>query len=241
MGSERAGQVLIRVHVAGGERVNAVAVGGCVDGVDAAGQAVLRHAGDLAELRFREGGVGQDRGQGGIGQEFVFPGFRFLHHLLRGAAERFFVFREQARDLPAGVRIEHIAQRVHGRDRADLQVPELHRVTADTGFHAELHAFPFAHGGAAARAEIAVAVIRGFPGQAGGFTAHGGVRADVLVADGQVEEAGLDDERDFRDADVEADAVLLQEAHDAAGRVQAESAAAGKHDGVNGLHRHQGA
>ena len=73
-----------------------------------------------------------------------------------------------------------------------------------------------------------------------GGVAHGGIGAGGAVAQPQVEDAGLTDQRDGGVEDVVAHVVLLQVAHDAGGGVQAEGGAAGEDEGVEGIGVGQG-
>ena len=75
------------------------------------------------------------------------------------------------------------------------------------------------------------------------LVAHRRVGARRGVSDDEVEEDGRGDQRDAGDADVEADALLFQEADDAVGGGEAEGAAAGQEQGVgapDGAYRARG-
>lgn len=73
-----------------------------------------------------------------------------------------------------------------------------------------------------------------------GGVAHGGIGAGGAVAQPQVEDAGLTDQRDGGVEDVVAHVVLLQVAHDTGRGVQAEGGAAGEDEGVEGIGVGQG-
>ena len=96
------------------------------------------------------------------------------------------------------------------------------------------HAQQLADRCAGARTVVAVAVVAGF-GVDTGLVGHSGVRAGVSVADGQVEQVGLANQRDLRNAHIKADAAFLKVAHHAACGVQPKGAAAAQQNGVDDL------
>ena len=88
-------------------------------------------------------------------------------------------------------------------------------------------------------AEVAVPVIGPVEGEGGRLKAHGRVGPGGGVADGEVVDVRLRHQRHQREARVVADAPRLQAFHHAVGRAQPVGAAAGEHDGVDGLGGHQ--
>ena len=70
----------------------------------------------------------------------------------------------------------------------------------------------------------------------GGLVAAVGGWPNGPVAHRQIEERRRRDDRHVRSSELETDALFLEIAHDAAGRIEAEGAAAGEHDGVHDLH-----
>ena len=62
----------------------------------------------------------------------------------------------------------------------------------------------------------------------------------MSVADGQVEQVGLADQRHLGNADIKTDVVFLQVAHHAACGVQPKGAAAAQQNGVDDLRRRRG-
>ena len=96
------------------------------------------------------------------------------------------------------------------------------------------HAHQLAYGGAGARTVVAVAVVAGL-GVDAGLVGHSGVRAGVGIPHRQVEQIGLANQRDLRNADIKTDVVFLQVAHHAACGVQPKGAAAAQQNGVDDL------
>ena len=96
------------------------------------------------------------------------------------------------------------------------------------------HAQQLADRCAGACTVVAVAVVAGF-GVDTGLIRHRCIRAGVSVADGQVEQVGLADQRHLGNADIKTDVVFLQVAHHAACGVQPKGAAAAQQNGVDDL------
>ena len=101
------------------------------------------------------------------------------------------------------------------------------------------HAQQLADRCAGARTVVAVAVVAGL-GVDAGLVGHSGVRAGVSVADGQVEQIGLANQRDLRNAHIKADAAFLKVAHHAARSIEPERTAAAQQNGVDDLRRRRG-
>ena len=208
-------------------------------GVDGTGIAIVGHAGDLAQPRLVKIRVGDHHADRGVAGEFVLDHGIALPHVFGGGAQPVLCRVQHARDLSAGLPVIHIPQGVDDHDGADLQIADLNGIAADAGLHAILHPGKLAHGRPAPRATVAVPVIRRLHGQAGGFIAHVRVRANGCVPHGQIVDVRLRHQRHQRIARIVADAVLLQIPHHAVCRAQAVGAAAGQHDAMDALGRHQ--
>ena len=124
-----------------------------------------------------------------------------------------------------GVGVDHIAQGVAGHQGAHGHAAHTNGRGADAAFHSALHAKQFAHAGAAACAHIALR-----RGLRAGVLASGvtGLRigSNGGVAQGQIKQHGRRHDGHAGRAHVQANALLVQPAHHAAGRVQAPGAAA---------------
>ena len=96
------------------------------------------------------------------------------------------------------------------------------------------HAQQLADRCAGACTVVAVAVVAGL-GVDAGLVGHSGVRAGVGIPHRQVEQIGLANQRDLRNAHIKADAAFLKVAHHAACGVQPKGAAAAQQNGVDDL------
>ena len=96
------------------------------------------------------------------------------------------------------------------------------------------HAQQLADRCAGACTVVAVAVIAGL-GVDTGLIRHRCIRAGVGIPHRQVEQIGLANQRDLRNAHIKTDVVFLQVAHHAACGVQPKGAAAAQQNGVDDL------
>ena len=133
----------------------------------------------------------------------------------------------------AVVVVDDVAQGVDGDNGGHLQGAQLHGINAEAALHVTGGAQPLAHGGAGAGAEVAHLGLFTAVGVDAGLVAHGLVGADLVGDQLQIEEGGAADDGHEAEARVKADALLLQEPHDAVAGLQAVGAAAGEGDGVD--------
>jgi len=208
-----------------------------VRGRDRARDTIVRHLRDLARLRLVERRVGRDHADRGV---LPRPGERLetaRPQQRPRVRERAPVGGAHAGDELSRRRVDDVADRVHRDERRhDQPVGQRDRRRAESAAHRAGEPGDLADGcpGAgpdvarrdrslARRPRRAIAAVR--------------ARAHVrLAAHGQVEEHRGRHDRHLRDAGVEADALLLQVAHHAGGRVEPERAAAGQHQRVHPLH-----
>ena len=145
-----------------------------------------------------------------------------------------------AGDDPARARIDDVADCVDGDQRGDGDAADLDRRGADAALHRARDAEQLADRRARTRADVALGGRIARRDLARGV-ARRGVGADARIADPEVEQDRRRDDRHdegLRDAvgrraDHGADAALLEPAHDAAGGVETERAAAGEDDRVH--------
>ena len=96
------------------------------------------------------------------------------------------------------------------------------------------HAQQLADRCAGARTVVAVTVVAGF-GVDTGLVGHRCIRAGVGIPHRQVEQIGLANQRDLRNAHIKADAAFLKVAHHAARSIEPKGAAAAQQNGVDDL------
>ena len=246
VGAERADQRRRRAATARARREGEddIAVAHRVDRVDAAREAVVRHLRDLARLGLgqdRIGGDDRDRRRRAGGAARLEPRRQLAApERAHRADELRAVGGARAGDDAAGARIDDVADRVDGDERGDGDAADLDRCRADAALHRPADAEQLADRGAGAGADVAlgerIARRRFARGVAGG-----GIGADARVADPEIEQdRRRNDRHDERRrdaidgrADRRADAALVEPAHHAARRVEAEGAAAGEHDRVH--------
>ena len=145
----------------------------------------------------------------------------------------FAVYRAHAGHDLAGGRIDDVAARIDRDERRnDEPVRKSDGGTANAALHRALAASHLANRRAGAGADVALddRTVRGR--RRGEKPAFGG-RTDLGVADAEVEEDRAGHDRDESAAELETDAALLEVPHDAAGRIEAEGAAASEHDRVH--------
>ena len=96
------------------------------------------------------------------------------------------------------------------------------------------HAHQLADRCAGACTVVAVAVVAGFSVDTG-LIRHRCIRAGVGIPHRQVEQIGLANQRDLRNAHIKADAAFLKVAHHAARSIEPERTAAAQQNGVDDL------
>ena len=161
-------------------------------GINGSGQTVMGHAGNLAQLRFAESCIGKNDTERGIAGEFVLSYLIALPHQFSGRTKSVFSFIQQTGNLSAVFPVVNITKGVQDDERADFQLIDLNGISANAGFHTIIDSGIFAHRGTASCAKAAVSVIGGFHGQPGTGIAHGGIRPDRGISDGQIVNIRLD-------------------------------------------------
>ena len=104
-------QILVCLYISHGHGIDAVAVSGCVDGIDGSGIAVVRHARDLAQLGFFEFRIGHDDGKRRVSGKLILHCLYGGHHIFRRAAQSGLILREQSGDPGTGLPVKTPTER----------------------------------------------------------------------------------------------------------------------------------
>src|SRR5918997_1143185 len=218
-----------RRHPAGGSGEDDVPVDRGVDGVHGAGEAVVGHLRNLDGLGFREPGVGRHDAQSGVLPPPEIRGR--LRQQGRRVAQRAIIAARACDRLPR-LRVPDVAEGIDGGDgRDDEAFLGLRGGAADAALHSPVKAEYLPDAGTGPGPDAPLLEVPG-GGGGRGLVAHRGVWTRPWVPHHDIEEDRRRDERDAGDADVQADAPLLQEADDAVGGGEAEGAAAGQQEAV---------
>ena len=205
-------------------------------GVDAAGQPVVRHARHLGGLHVGEHRVGGHNCQGRVLTEAAVFEAGALRDL-GGRAQETAAGRPQPGHDGAARHVQDIAERIDGHQGAHRRsVGQAHGGRAQATLGGPFHAAELAHRGAGAGAHTAFG-HRPRAGRLAGREALPRTRPHVGAAHAQVEEGSRGHDGHARHAQVHAVAAALQPLGHAVGDRQAESAAAGDHDGVRNVHQ----
>ena len=94
-----------------GKSKDGFAVGYGVDGIDGAGIAIMRHLGDLCHLGFREGCIGRDNTDGGVGA-VLRDDIVAVQNAAHGVAEALAILAAGAGDDLARIRVDDVSKRV---------------------------------------------------------------------------------------------------------------------------------
>ena len=149
--------------------------------VDGTGQAVVGNLRQAMRLGLGQRGVGGHHGQGGVGAGQQGVGLLAGDDGIADIEQRCAIGRARSGEHLAGSRIDHVAQRVAGYQRANRHTIERERRTAKATFHRTLDAEQFAHQSTRTRADIALRRVAAAGCHAGGITGLR-VRPDAGVA-----------------------------------------------------------
>lgn len=116
-----------------------------------------------------------------------------LNHGLKGAAQGLPILAEKAcHDLAVGT--VYVTGSVHRHHCAHLDVPGLHRIGAEAGFHGAFNAHDLAHGAAGARAYIPLfGCVIGCV--FAGLICHGSIGTHVIAPAAQIKHTALAHQR----------------------------------------------
>ena len=215
---------------------------GVCTGHNRAREAVVRHLRDLRGLRLRQPRIGRDDDE-----RRVVAAVRCRREAPRAdaayatSASALAVLGPHAGDDLPRRRIDHVAERVDRRRarrrRGRSGMPD--RRAADAAFHRPFQAPALPTVAPAPAPTLPSGTGRGARGRRRAIAAVG-VGPDRGVAYAQVEQDGRRHNRHARHAARRSPSVLLEPAHHAGRRVEAERAAAGEHDRVDAVDRVHG-
>ena len=130
--------------------------------------------------------------------------------------------------------IVNITKCIYRNNRADFKLTDLHGVTSDAGFHAEIHPLKFTDGCSCTCTEVSILVIVKISILTG-FISHRLIRAAVWISYGQVKKIRLADKRYLSHTYIKTDVLFFQKLHDTAAGIQPECTASSEKYGMDRL------
>src|SRR5215207_2094692 len=202
-----------------------------MDRVYGAGEAVVAHLGDLADLRLGEASVGGHDPEGGALPPTQTG--RCFREQLHRVAQRAVIQPRTCQHL-TGLWVPDLAEGVYGGEGADDEAArEVYGGTPETTFHRAVHAQDFSYGRTCASSHAPLGEVAA-RGRRSRLVAHRRVGTYQRIPDNDIEEYGCRDQGYAGHAHVEAHALLFEEADDAVDGGEPEGAASGQEQGVRG-------